>query len=52
VAAKEWTLFKGVIDSDDGLRNDVLVVNIGGDADDAVRCGANPEANWSTGSVQ
>jgi len=30
VPAKEWTLFKGVIDSEDGLRNDVLVVNIGG----------------------
>src|SRR5438445_13881114 len=42
VAAKEWTLFKGVIDGEDGLRNDVLVVNIGGDADDAMRGGANP----------
>src|SRR5260370_23753652 len=40
VDVKEWTPFKGVIDSEDGLRNDVLVSNIGGDADDAMRGGA------------
>src|SRR5439155_15400108 len=40
--AKDWTLFKGTIDGEDGPRNDVFVVNIGGDADDAVRRGANP----------
>src|SRR5258708_22486483 len=42
VATKEWTFLKGVIDSEDGLGNNVLVVNIGGDADDAVWGGTNP----------
>jgi len=52
VASKEWTLFKRVIDSEDGFGNDVLVVNIGGDA--MMRCGAPliPGANCRTGSVQ
>src|SRR5437660_5947439 len=35
--AKHWTLFKGAIDGESGLRNDISVVNIGGDADDAMR---------------
>ena len=35
--AKHWTLFKGAVNGERGLRNDVSVVNIGGDADDAVR---------------
>src|SRR5437016_3436185 len=42
VAAKDGTLFKGAIDGDDGLGNDVFVVNIGSHADDAVRRGVNP----------
>src|SRR5258707_188017 len=33
--------FKRGIDGEDGPRNNVFVVNISGDADDAVRCGAN-----------
>src|SRR5437762_3936200 len=40
-AAKDWTLFKGAIDSEARARNDVFVVNIGSDANDAVRRGAN-----------
>ena len=36
-AAKQRTLFKGVIDCDGWLRNDVHVVDIGNDADDALR---------------
>ena len=35
--AKQWTFFKRAVDGERGLRNDVSVVNIGGDADDAVR---------------
>src|SRR5437588_2291770 len=35
--AKDRTLFKGAIDGERRLRNDVSVVNIGGDADDPVR---------------
>ena len=35
--AKDQTLVKGVVDGECGLRNDVLVVNIGRDTDDAVR---------------
>ena len=41
VAAKYGTLFKGGIDGKDGFRNDVFVVNIGSDADDAMRRAAN-----------
>ncbi len=48
-AAKEGALFKGVIDGEDGLRNDVFVVNIGGDADDAVRRGAKPGDEFQHG---
>src|SRR5216684_3110494 len=40
--AKDWTLFKGAVDGEDRPRNDVFVVNIRGDANDAVRRGANP----------
>src|SRR5207302_754999 len=40
--AKDGALCKGAIDGDDGLGNDVLVVNIGSYADDAVRGGVNP----------
>src|SRR6266851_4371192 len=39
-AAKHWTLFKGAIDGEGGSWNDVFIVNIGGDANDAVRRGA------------
>jgi hypothetical protein len=35
--AQKRTLFKGAIDRENGLRDDVLVVNVGGDADDAAR---------------
>ncbi len=41
VAAKHGTLFRGAIHGEDGPRNEVLVVNIGSDADDAVRRAAN-----------
>src|SRR5260370_4996429 len=41
-AAKHWTLFKRVINGEDGSRNDVFVVNIGSDANDAVRRGVDP----------
>src|SRR5213594_4246805 len=41
-AAKHGALFKRVVDGEDGSRNDVFVVNIGSDADDAVRRDANP----------
>src|SRR6202022_4762014 len=47
--ADDGTLFKGAIDGEDGLRNDVFVVNIGGDADDAVRRGANPRGELQYG---
>ena len=36
-AAQKWTLFKGVVDGEGGLGNDILLVNIGGDANDALR---------------
>src|SRR5713226_4994148 len=36
-AAKDCALFKGAIDSEDGFRNNVFVVNIGGNANDTVR---------------
>jgi len=39
--AKHWTLFKGIVDSEARARNDVLVVYIGSDANDAVRRSAN-----------
>ncbi len=39
--AKHGTLFKGVIDSETRPGNDVFVVNIGSDANDAVRRNAN-----------
>jgi hypothetical protein len=35
--AKHWTLVKGAVNAERGLRNDVSVVNIGRDTDDAVR---------------
>ena len=35
--AKDHTSLKGVVDSDCGLRNEVIIVNIGRDTDDAVR---------------
>jgi hypothetical protein len=35
--AKDWTLFKRTINGNGGLGNDVSIVNVGGDADDAVR---------------
>jgi len=38
-AAKDGTFFKGTVERDDWLRNDVLVVYVGRDADDAVRRG-------------
>src|SRR5229473_6550008 len=41
-AAKHWTLFKRVINGEDGSRNDVFVVNVGSDANDAVRRGVDP----------
>jgi hypothetical protein len=34
--AKHWTLFQGAVNAERGLRNDVSVVNIGGNTDDAV----------------
>src|SRR5258708_2219657 len=48
-AAKDGTLFKGAINGDDGPRNDMLVVNIGGDANDAVRRGVNPGSKFHHG---
>jgi len=48
-AAKDWTLFKRAIDGEDGTRNNVLVVNIGSDADNAVRLGANPGNEFNHG---
>src|SRR5713226_3958293 len=47
--AKDWTLFNGAIDGEDGPRNDVFVVNIGSDANDAVRRGANPGDEFQHG---
>jgi hypothetical protein len=35
--AKHWTFVKRAVNSERGFRNDVFVVNIGGDTDDAVR---------------
>src|SRR6516165_11960577 len=34
--AQKWTLFKGVVDGEGGLGNDILLVNIGDDANDAL----------------
>src|ERR1700731_2178771 len=48
-AAKDWTLFKGAIDGEARARNDVFVVNIGSDANDAVRRGANPGDEFDHG---
>src|SRR6266446_6444277 len=39
---EDGTLFKGAIDSDDGPRNEVFVVDIGSDADDAMWRAVNP----------
>src|SRR6478735_6347310 len=36
-ATKQRTLFKGVVDRDCWLRNDMHIVDIGGDANDALR---------------
>src|SRR6266852_2479818 len=47
--AKDWTLFKGAIDGEARARNDVFVVNIGSDANDAVRRGANPGDEFDHG---
>src|SRR6266481_1461793 len=47
--AKHWALFKRVVDREDGPRNDVFVVNIGGDANNAVRRGVNPGDEFHDG---
>ena len=47
--AKHGTLFKGAIDGEDRTGNDVFVVNIGSDANDAVRRGANPGNEFDHG---
>src|SRR5438093_4133225 len=36
-AAKQWTLFKGIIDGERALRDDMHIVNIRGDANDALQ---------------
>src|ERR1700678_550587 len=36
-SAKDWTLFQRTIDGEGGLGNDVFIINVGGNADDAVR---------------
>jgi len=52
VPAKERTLFKGVIDSEDG--SGTMCWSSISAVTPMMRCGAGliPEANWSTGSVQ
>jgi len=57
-SANDQALLKRVIDGDGRLRNDVRVVNVGSDADDAVRrhqsrlSASVPGKNCNTGSVQ
>src|SRR4029077_3447679 len=48
-AAKDGTLFKRAIDGEHGTRNNVLVVNISSDADDAVGRVANPGDEFKHG---
>ena len=56
--AKHWTFVKRAVNSERGFRNDVCVVNVGGDTDDPVRRNKRdfsrsvPGKNCSTGSVQ
>ncbi len=49
VTCKDGTLFDGGIDGDGGLRNDVYIVDIGGDADDAVGRDAKPGDKFQPG---
>ena len=53
-APEEGTLFQGVVDGDGGLGNEMLVVDIGGDANDALRLqiALGPRVTFKTGSVQ
>src|SRR5260370_3450058 len=48
-SAKHWTLFKRVINGEDGSGNDVFVVNIGSDANDPVRRDVNPGDEFHPG---
>src|SRR5579864_2484318 len=41
-AAKDWSLLKSAINGHARPRNNVFIVNVGSDSDDAVRRAANP----------
>ena len=50
-AAQSWLLLERVIDGQRRARHDVLVVDIGRDADDAARRRCSMSMNFITGSV-